>query len=80
MRITFNPSLTSIAPIKRVAPKYKARSTPSVEESEAAPLEDVVISISVEARAMALQEKRKNARQEPDGFWSSVSKMLKGNA
>lgn len=80
MRITFNPSVTSVTPIKRIAPKYKARSTPAMGEGEPTLLEDVVISISVEARAKALQERRGDARQGPDGFWSAVSQMLKGNA
>ena len=80
MRVTFNPNVTSVSPIKRVAPKYRARSAQSVDDVDPETLEDVVISISAEARQKALQEKiGQNGKQGSGGFWNSLSKILNGD-
>jgi hypothetical protein len=79
MRITFNPNVTSVSPIKRVAPKYRARSAHSIDDVDPETLQDVVISISAEARQKALQENLgPNGKQGPGGFWNSISKMING--
>lgn len=78
MRVTFNPNITSVSPIKRVAPKYRARSTGPADTAESEDTSDVVITLSAEARAMALQHNR--ARSGAAGIWTTLSKMLKGEA
>ena len=72
MRITFNPNLGSVAPIKPVAPKYRARSTNALNPTDKEPLADVVVVISDEAR----QGKR---RKEREKLWYSLASLFKAS-
>lgn len=72
MRITFNPNVGSVAPIKPVTPKYRARSTKATDAPGAERPADVVVVISDEAR----QGKR---RKERDKLWYTLASLFKGS-
>ncbi len=79
MRVTFNPNVARITPIRRVLPKYSARSAEKIDDQEESAFEAVSITISPEAHARALKEKQERERREGNrGFWNAVVKAVAG--
>ena len=79
MRVTFNPNVARVTPIRRVLPKYSARSAQKIDDQEESAFEAVSITISPEAHARALKEKQERERREGNrGFWNAVVKAVAG--
>lgn len=79
MRVTFNPNVARVTPIRRVLPKYSARSAEKIDDQEESAFEAVSITISPEAHARALKEEQERERREGNrGFWNAVVKAVAG--
>jgi len=79
VRVTFNPNVARVTPIRRVLPKYSARSAEKIDDQDESAFEAVSITISPEAHARALKEKEERERREGKrGFWNAVVKAVAG--
>ncbi len=79
VRVTFNPNVARVTPIRRVLPKYSARSAEKIDGLDESPFEAVAITISPEAHARALQEKEERERREGKrGLWHAFVKAVAG--
>ncbi len=79
MRVTFNPNVARVTPIRRVLPKYSARSAAKIDDLDENEVEAVNVTISREAQARALQEKEERERREgKQGLWNAFVKAVAG--
>jgi hypothetical protein len=79
MRVTFNPNVARVTPIRRIVAKYPSRAAAKPDEMSDDPFEAVDISISREAQARAAREKEEQERREGKrGFWNALAKAVGG--
>ena len=79
VRVTFNPNVARVTPIRRVLPKYSARSAAKIDDLDENEVEAVNVTISREAQARALQEKEERERREgKHGLWNAFVKAVAG--
>jgi hypothetical protein len=79
VRITFNPNVARVTPIRRIVAKYPSRAAAKLEEMSDDPFEAVDISISREAQARAARDKEERERREGKrGFWNALTKAVTG--